>query len=184
MGLEDCVLDIDAFKEYLGRTWTMLVYLNQQSLDVNEYGQDRIRKYSTLSKVRTVYTNSILTGQYTSFDITLQEMTDEASYIQLGQSDTINFYSVSQGNTFPAVHNTFPSYQGSNRLKLNSVQLTLDQKKIVIERTIYSVLDWIGDIGGLYDGLRLMADFFMINYAVAMMKQELLRLFMITQPDA
>ena len=53
----------------------------------------------------------------------------------------------------------------------------------MIERTIYSILDWIGDIGGLYDGLRLIADFFMSNYAVAMMKQELLRLFMINQSD-
>ena len=32
-------------------------------------------------------------------------------------------------------------------------EINLDLK--VTERTVYSFLDWIGDIGGLYDGIRL-----------------------------
>ena len=32
----------------------------------------------------------------------------------------------------------------------------MHKEKEVIERKTYSILEWLGDVGGLFDGLRLM----------------------------
>ena len=41
--------------------------------------------------------------------------------------------------------------------KINSVMLELNQEGTTIERTTYSSLEWLGDVGGLFDGLGLIA---------------------------
>ena len=41
--------------------------------------------------------------------------------------------------------------------KLNSVLLNHANKEILISRETYSALEWISDIGGLYDGLKIIA---------------------------
>ena len=42
------------------------------------------------------------------------------------------------------------------------IELSMDQQ--VIERSTYSVLEWLGDIGGLYDALRLIGLFIMFPF--------------------
>ena len=43
------------------------------------------------------------------------------------------------------------------------------QKKMIIERQTYSLLEWLGDVGGLFDGLTLLAHVIItpfVDYAV------------------
>ena len=36
-----------------------------------------------------------------------------------------------------------------------SMWLIMDMEKKIMERSTYSFLDWLGDVGGLFDGLKL-----------------------------
>ena len=57
---------------------------------------------------------------------------------------------------------------------MNSVHLTIGKEETEIERQTYSLLDWIGDIGGLFDGLSLLASHFIAPIAAYALKYDLL----------
>ena len=46
------------------------------------------------------------------------------------------------------------------RYKYSSVYLLLSQDKTFIERQTYSALEWLGDIGGLFDALYILGSVF------------------------
>ena len=50
----------------------------------------------------------------------------------------------------------------------------LDAKQNVIERSTYSLLDWLGDVGGLFDGLILMTRWFVSPLVVFALRAKLL----------
>ena len=50
----------------------------------------------------------------------------------------------------------------------------LNSDMTVIERKTYSVLEWLGDIGGLFDGLSLIASHLVAPAAAYVMRAELL----------
>ena len=58
----------------------------------------------------------------------------------------------------------------------------MDQQKIVIERQTYNLLEWIGDVGGLFDGLSLLANLFVAPVASLLMNSELKRSAIFSQP--
>ena len=63
--------------------------------------------------------------------------------------------------------------------------LNLNRNIVVIERQTYSLLEWVGDIGGLFDGLYYIMRFFIVPIATKSMKYELLRhtLIAMDNPD-
>ena len=61
-----------------------------------------------------------------------------------------------------------------NRYKFTSISLYLSSDATIIERSTYSVLDWLGDIGGLGDALRMIFGFLMTPLAAFALKVELL----------
>ena len=58
--------------------------------------------------------------------------------------------------------------------KLNSVYLSYNPEVTTVERQTYSLLDWIGDIGGLFDGLTLLVGKFIAPIAAIALRAELL----------
>jgi len=57
--------------------------------------------------------------------------------------------------------------------KINSIWTELHPSMTSIERSTYSLLDWVGDVGGLLDGLRILGGFLIAPIAMAAMKVEL-----------
>ena len=55
-----------------------------------------------------------------------------------------------------------------------SFWIEMDRQKIQIERSTYSILEWLGDVGGLYDGLLLILHYFISPLAAWTMKVMLL----------
>ena len=56
---------------------------------------------------------------------------------------------------FQVKHSTQRPYEYKNRVHwVASYEMNLNQK--TVERQVYSGLDWIGDMGGLLDGLNVM----------------------------
>ena len=91
-------------------------------------------------------------------------MSDETDYIQVGQyvaHDFVNydtsrslFAELSSWDTFPTDDNPETFY------KFFSVHLQLSKSLNNFTRETYSFLDWLGDCGGLYEGLFLLGSIF------------------------
>jgi len=57
--------------------------------------------------------------------------------------------------------------------KITSATVLLNPDVLSYERQTYSLLDWVGDIGGLYDGLRLLGSFIIAPFAIYSLQVEL-----------
>lgn len=54
----------------------------------------------------------------------------------------------------PSSWNKFPTPENpSNKYKYVSLELVVGPDKVIINRESYSMLDWLGDLGGLVDAL-------------------------------
>ena len=79
--------------------------------------------------------------------------------MQLGQSDSEEFVKFKLGLTAGSSKNTWPTQDNPTMYKFNSLWLELMPELTRYERSTYSFLDWLGDVGGLFEGL---TRFFMI----------------------
>ena len=57
--------------------------------------------------------------------------------------------------------------------KFASFWLELRQDVTFIERSTYSILEWLGDVGGLFDGLRVLSQLIVTPIAVVFMQKML-----------
>ena len=57
--------------------------------------------------------------------------------------------------------------------KFSGISMMLDQDSTVIERQTYSCLEWLGDLGGLYDAMRLIGLSIVYPVAFFAMKAEI-----------
>ena len=75
----------------------------------------------------------------------------------------------------PSVMNKWPTKEKpDNWYKIVSSYITLTMGQTQIERQTYSFLEWLGDIGGLFDALRLIGIILMAPFASFKVKNELL----------
>ena len=58
--------------------------------------------------------------------------------------------------------------------KFNGVKVNMGHLLTNIDRQTYSLLDWLGDVGGLYDGLHLLIHYFVVPLGAYALKVELL----------
>ena len=72
------------------------------------------------------------------------------------------------------MYNVWPTKDAPVVYKFNSIWMELRQYKIVIDRQTYSLLEWLGDVGGLYDGLDIMFRFLLGPFAIFNLNSELL----------
>ena len=73
----------------------------------------------------------------------------------------------------PSTYNMFPTRENPVMYKINSFWIELDASVTTIERSTYSILDWVGDIGGLLDGLRFIGSFLLAPIATFLIRVEL-----------
>ena len=74
----------------------------------------------------------------------------------------------------PSSFNKWPTEEEpDNHYKISSVVVTLDQNISQIERSTYSSLEWLGDIGGLNDAMRIIGQFIVGPVAAFSLKAEM-----------
>ena len=98
------------------------------------------------------------TPAWVDYQILSELLEDETQLFQLGKSEERRFHtynkedmpvSTSAWINFPTAENPRTRYKHASVV----IKVNPDQKKT--SRQTYSMLDWIGDIGGLYDGLNV-----------------------------
>ena len=79
---------------------------------------------------------------------------DEVSFLQYGQQEESSFYNYNLKSFEPSSWIIFPTAEKPNTLyKYVSVEINLSQDVVNWNRQTYSLLDWLGDLGGLFDAL-------------------------------
>ena len=74
----------------------------------------------------------------------------------------------------PSSFNQWPTEeQPDYKYKFSSLVVWLDQEVTQIERSTYNVLEWLGDIGGLYDAMKLVGQAIVYPVAMFALKVEL-----------
>ena len=64
--------------------------------------------------------------------------------------------------TEPSALGTWPTKENNNLFKYDGFYFELNQMSKNIERSTYSALDLLGDVGGLFDGLRIITSFLIV----------------------
>ena len=78
---------------------------------------------------------------------------DDVDFLQLGQERIYEFTSTEFGSTEPSAFSIWPTKEAPTVYKYNALYLELRPDYQIIERQTYHLLEWIGDVGGLFDGL-------------------------------
>ena len=71
-------------------------------------------------------------------------------------------------NTFPTRENPLDPY------KFSSFKITFDKDLQYIERSTYSLLDWLGDVGGLLGILKALGEFLVAPFAAFSLRAKLM----------
>ena len=94
------------------------------------------------------------------------ELTDEVDLLQLGQTKQLFFEQTGFDMPQASLSNAWPTKEEpGNQFKFISIWLEIDQDLTTIERSTYSLLEWVGDIGGLFDGLLYLCGYLISPFA-------------------
>ena len=110
-----------------------------------------------MSKIETNTVDNRVPNWTATF-IERNKIVDETGMIQLGFSEERIFESVEVRVPEPSTAIWWPTRENPNQeYRITGAWLELGQATTTIERQTYSLLELVGDVGGLYDGLRLIA---------------------------
>ena len=83
---------------------------------------------------------------------------DESQVLQFGYEVETEFYTYLNKMPEPSAWNKFPTTEKPlTRYKFTSVEVNFSLDEGTIQRQTYSMLDWLGDMGGLLDALYFIA---------------------------
>ena len=155
------------------------MYFNEEVLVSDSFGQESIRRFSKF------FTTSINEKKpsYYSFDFQTTQLEDETDLVQFGNSDEAYFNSPIQKKEtdfiiFDSGWKDFPSHY-----KYFSMDLGISPDVPKIRRKTDSLLDWLGDWGGLLDSLYFLADILLSPLSAYMMNSKLAQLLVRILPS-
>ena len=100
---------------------------------------------------------------------------DETQILQFGYSEDREFYSYLPETPAPSAWNKFPSKEDPfSRYKFTSLEVNFSPNSLTINRETYSMLDWLGDMGGLLDALYIIGAVLMHPFSKFALKSKLL----------
>ena len=152
-------------QKYLQRSQLTILY-NDEEFDQTKYGDGAIKRTSKL------FIKQIDAYQPQAYNLSLQEniLEDDTAYVQIEEPGEIFFTSLKVDK--PVVVSTwtnFPTPDDPKALyKFLSFSLDRNYDVALVTRETYGLLDCLGDVGGLYDALQLIAEVLLIpltNYA-------------------
>lgn len=90
----------------------------------------------------------------------LNALEDEASYMQYGQYSSHEFFSFKMDETQLSAWINYPTpREPLNKYKFASIEFNMSMNQMNWTRSTYSLLDWLGDLGGLLQILLKIGEF-------------------------
>ena len=120
----------------------ILVYENQWDYNVNTYGREK--RLMPVSRFDFITIDPYHKKQDIR-EVRIEDVTFHDSLLQIGSltSDSAKFFSITDGKSRPIWE----------REDLYMVRYEMSLDKVEHERTVYGILDWLGDVGGLLEAL-------------------------------
>lgn len=88
-------------------------------------------------------------------DINKHTLVDETEFLQLGATDEVDYEKLSFIEAQPSALRVWPTEEDPTPFyKLSSFWVEFGRSLTETERQTYSFLEFLGDIGGLFDGFR------------------------------
>ena len=100
------------------------------------------------------------------------KVTDEVSFLQLGQQDEYLFYQMELERPNSSSWTDFPK-----RYKFFSFEMNMHLDQVNWSRQTYSFLNWLGDLGGLADALRYICHALVTSFSGFSLRFTLTRYF-------
>ena len=72
------------------------------------------------------------------------------------------------------MYNKWPTKEEPSFFKIASCWFGVDASLTTIERQTYSLLEWVGDVGGLFDGLKIVGTILVAPFAAFAVQTEVL----------
>ena len=132
--------------QYLDNT-AFIVYSNEGRFAPEKFA-DPIDEISSIKKRQIDETSA---HWYNMF-VEVNQIQDEVSLVSWGQSTDYEYYTISMGEPNKSMFATWP-----NEYKFTGIELQFSLDLGITERSSYSLLEWLGDCGGLLDALKLIA---------------------------
>ena len=99
---------------------------------------------------------------------------DETAFLQYGQETVTMFYGIDQPSYHISAWSDNLIEKPDGKYKFTSMELNLKLKEKIIFRETYDVLSFIGDVGGLADGLLMLFSFLLSPYTSFKLRSYLL----------
>ena len=129
------------------------MYFNDEVLNKESFGSDSITYESKILRTQI----NVDTPSYHFAPIHSQLLSDETGLFQFGNADETYLNGPQTDEefvVFDSAWNTFPTKDDPRaHYKYASVHIGLENKLTQTNRKTDSFLDWLGDVGGLLDGL-------------------------------
>ena len=154
----------------MGTAINIVIVYNEGSFKAKDFGEASIENKSTL--LGTVSATD--SAYWTSANLHKYELVDESDWLQLGQTEENTFTRLIIGETEPSNLGVWPTKENPVMYKINSIYISMDMSITHIERKTYSILEWMGDVGGLFDGLKIVGGFLIWPIATFTMRLEML----------
>ena len=107
---------------------------------------------------------------FLDIDWQLNSLEDDSEYVQTGEPSINEYYSMlihgppqpSAWNQWPTKENQIAKPNGKAPVKYKhaSIDIMYSQHKLYWSRQTYGLLDYLGDLGGLFEGLYFICGFF------------------------
>ena len=101
---------------------------------------------------------------YIALDLEQYRLEDETEFVQYGQSQIYDFFELKSKSPHTSTWDDDLTKKPSGRYKFGSIEVDLNQDLRIINRQTYSLLDWLGDIGGLTDALLIIGKLILLPY--------------------
>ena len=122
----------------------------QQSFIQDKYGQEAILEEAKFYSEQF----SKDSNHFMNVEIKKNILEDESSYLQFGQYEERTFYTLQVSKPQQSAWNTFPTPANPKTMfKYVGVDVFLSPDYKLWTRETYSFLDFLGDLGGMYDAL-------------------------------
>ena len=124
--------------------------------------------------LRTIHVESN-SPSFTETEVETYDLEDETSYVEFWQIDFKSY----ESTIFRKPESASASYKWPSKekpegfYKFASFWIEKGQSVTNIERSTYGILDFLGDAGGLYDGLIILSRIFVSPFGVIMMQTKL-----------
>ena len=132
----------------------MVVYFNEGTFQLDDFGQSRIKKRSVLKRMQVDETRP----NWISTTVNKNLLIDGSNYLHYGLDDEAVFTTITFDPARPSASTAWPiNPQSDNVYKFSSITLQFGQDRTLIERRTYGTLDWLSDCGGLLFALAVLA---------------------------